>query len=30
MKYKIVPSELTDRVAVVLGHENNPVVKVTN
>ena len=30
MKYKIVPSELTDRVAVVLGHEDNPVVKVTN
>jgi len=30
MKYKIVPSELTDRIAVVLGHGNSPVVKVTN
>src|SRR3989344_1389648 len=29
MKYKIVPSELTDRIAVVLGHGNSPVVKVT-
>jgi len=30
MKYKIVPSELTDRVAVILGRKSNPIVKVTN
>lgn len=30
MKYKIVPSELTDRVSVVLGYKDNPIVRVTN